>query len=105
MSGDGRNATLLAPFAYIDPAGTRYEVPGGTVVNGASIPWPLWSIIGSPWTGRYREASVVHDYHCEIKKLTWQAVHRNFYTAMRANGVDEVQAKIMYAAVYRFGPR
>lgn len=105
MSGDGRTATLLASFAYVDTGGRRWEVPAGTSVDGASIPWPLWSIIGSPWTGRYREASVIHDHYCETKKAPWETVHRNFYTAMLANGVDRVQAKIMYAAVYRFGPR
>jgi hypothetical protein len=105
LSSNGRDAKLLAPFAYIDADGKRWEVPAGTTVDGASIPWPLWSIIGSPWTGRYREASVVHDYYCETKKAPWKVVHRRFYTAMLANGVDEIQAKIMYAAVYRFGPR
>lgn len=105
MSGNGRDATLLAVFAYIDGSGNRWEVPAGTSVDGASIPWPLWSIIGSPWTGKYREASVVHDYYCDTKKAPWKQVHQNFYTAMLANGVDSIQAKIMYAAVYRFGPR
>ncbi|HWV51659.1 DUF1353 domain-containing protein [Pseudorhodoplanes sp.] len=105
MSDDGRTATLLAQFAYIDPNGKHWDVPTGTRVDGASIPWPLWSIIGSPWTGRYREASVVHDYFCDTKTAPWKLVHRNFYTAMLANQVDGIQARIMYAAVYRFGPR
>lgn len=105
MSANGRDATLLSVFSYVDGGGKVWEVPAGTSVDGASIPWPLWSIIGSPWTGRYREASVVHDYFCETKKAPWKLVHRNFYTAMLANGVDQIQAKVMYAAVYRFGPR
>lgn len=105
MSSNGRDATLLASFAYMDPTGKRWEAPAGTVVNGASIPGYLWSIIGSPWTGKYREASVIHDYYCETKKAPWKLVHQVFYTAMLANAVDPVQARIMYAAVYRFGPR
>jgi hypothetical protein len=28
-----------------------------------------------------------------------------FYTAMRCSGVDEQKAKVLYAAVYNFGPR
>jgi len=105
MSNDGRTAILLAPFAYIDPDGRKFETPTGWNVDGASIPWPLWSLIGSPWTGKYREASVIHDYLCDIKKVPWATVHWTFYTAMLANGVAEIQAKIMYVAVYRFGPR
>lgn len=105
MSPDGRTAALLAVFAYVDGSGTRWEVPTGAIVDGASIPRPLWSLIGSPWTGKYREASVVHDHFCDTKMAEWKTVHRNFYTAMLANGVGTIQAKIMYAAVYRFGPR
>jgi Protein of unknown function (DUF1353) len=105
MSRNGREATLLTLFVYVDANGKRWEVPSGTQVNGASIPWPLWSLIGSPWTGKYREASVVHDYFCETKTVPWKLVHRNFYTSMLANGVGGIQAKVMYIAVYRFGPR
>jgi hypothetical protein len=105
MSSDGRTAILLAPFTYVDPDGRKFETPAGWKVDGASIPWPLWSIIGSPWTGKYREASVIHDYLCDTKKVPWATVHWTFYTAMLANGVAEIQAKIMYVAVYRFGPR
>lgn len=105
MDPDGRTAVLLAAFAYTDPAGKKWETPVGWRVDGASIPRPLWSIIGSPWTGKYREASVIHDYYCDTKSEPWPAVHKTFYTAMLANGVDELQAEIMYIAVYRFGPR
>lgn len=105
MNGDGRTAVLLAAFTYVDPTGKKWETPWGWKVDGASIPRPLWSLIGSPWTGKYREASVIHDYYCDTRTEPWQSVHKTFYTAMLANGVDHLQAEIMYAAVYRFGPR
>ena len=40
-------------------------VPYGFISDGASIPKFVWSIVGSPWTGRYVQAAVVHDvlYH------------------------------------------
>lgn len=105
MNSDGRTAVLLAVFSYVDPAGKTWTAPLGWKVDGASIPHPLWSLIGSPWTGKYREGSVIHDYYCDTRSEPWQAVHRMFYTAMLANGVDRIQAQVMYAAVYRFGPR
>lgn len=105
MSRDGRTATLLAPFEFIDQRSKKWLAPKGVTVDGASIPQVLWSVVGSPWTGRYREASVVHDFYCDTRTEPWQSVHRVFYDAMLANGVEELQAKIMYAAVYRFGPR
>jgi hypothetical protein len=102
---NGRDMMLLSDFGYVDSAGKTWNTPKNTIVDGASIPQAAWSIIGSPWTGKYREASVIHDYYCVTKSEPWEAVHRTFYTAMRANNVDEIQAKVMYAAVYRFGPR
>lgn len=105
MSGNGRTATLLAPFGFVDQTDKTWLAPKGVTVDGASIPEILWSVVGSPWTGKYREASVIHDYYCETRTDTWQNVHRVFYDAMLVNGVSELQAKIMYAAVYRFGPR
>jgi len=60
-------------------------------INSTSI----WSIIGAPFTGRYREASVVHDYYCDTKSERWQDTHRVFYDGMRANGVDAATAKLM----------
>jgi hypothetical protein len=49
----------------------------------------------------------VHDvfYDEEPKTATWQAVHRMFYNAMMASGVDKERALVMYRAVYRFGPK
>jgi hypothetical protein len=77
----------------------------GTRVDGASIPRPLWSIIGAPFTGRYVEASVIHDHYCDTQARHWKAVHKVFLEGMLARGVDKLQAQLMYLAVYRFGPR
>jgi hypothetical protein len=102
---DGRNMKLLRPFKYIDSHNVAWPVPAGINVDGASIPSVFWSIIGAPYTGKYRDASVIHDYYCQTHSRHWKAVHRVFYDGMLARGVDPIQAEIMYVAVYRFGPR
>lgn len=102
---DGRDMTLAAAFAYIDRAGVRWDAPAGSVVNGASIPRAFWSLIGSPFTGRFRNASVVHDVACVERARPWRQVHRMFYEACRCGRTGVVQAKTMYYAVYHFGPR
>src|SRR5690242_3570669 len=58
---DNRKMRLIEPFEYIGPDGRRWPVPAGTVVDGASIPQAFWSIIGGPFEGAYRPASVIHD--------------------------------------------
>lgn len=56
---DGRYMQLVKPFAYLDSHGVSWPVPAGTKVDGASIPRALWTILGAPYTGKYRDASVI----------------------------------------------
>jgi hypothetical protein len=102
---DGRKVRLLENYTYVDPAGVVWKVPKGTVVDGASIPRPFWSVIGGPFEGKYRNASVVHDFYCETKDRDWKSVHRMFYDAMLESKVERTRANVMYYAVYYFGPR
>lgn len=102
---DGRHMTLREDFAYVDPQNRRWTAPAGTVVDGASIPRAFWTVIGGPFEGRFRNASVVHDIGCIEMQATWEDVHRMFYEACRCGGVDEQKAKMLYYAVYHFGPR
>lgn len=100
-----RKMRLLAPFTYIDPKGLEWQAPKGWVIDGASIPRFAWSIIGGPYDGKYRNASVIHDVACERQAQSWEQVHETFYWAMLASEVETWRAKLMYAAVYHFGPR
>jgi hypothetical protein len=100
-----RDMRLLEPFTFTDAKGKKWHVPAGTIVNGASIPQAFWSFAGSPYTGNYRRASVVHDYFCDTKTERWEDVHRMFYFAMVAGGVAELEAKVFYSFVYAGGPR
>lgn len=105
LNDDGFNSTLLADFGYVDPRGKQWKAPKDSVVNGASIPKAFWSIIGGPLEGKYRNASVVHDVACDQRVEPWEDVHLMFYEACRCGNLDESTAKLMYWAVYHFGPR
>lgn len=102
---DGRHMRLLQPFGYVGPGGDEWPVPKGATVDGASIPRPVWALIGGPFEGRYRNASVVHDWYCDVRTRPWREVHRMFFNGMLAAGVSESQARLMYYAVYAGGPR
>jgi hypothetical protein len=103
--GDGRLLRLLEDFAYIDPRKKTWVAQKEMTVDGASIPMVFWSITGGPLEGQFRNASIIHDEACVRKTESWQDVHRMFYEACRCGGVPELKAKVMYAAVYHFGPR
>lgn len=100
-----RHMRLLDDFAFKGPDCRLWPVPKGAIVDGASIPRVLWSVIGGPFDGRYRDGSVVHDYYCKLRTVPSDDVHEMFYHALLANGVDSATAGLMFYAVSWFGPR
>lgn len=102
---DGRNAKLIKEFVYYDQSNVEWKAPKNSIVNGASIPRLFWTVIGGPFEGKYRSASVIHDVACDKRTRPWRATHEAFYKASRFAGTSEKLAKIMYAAVFHFGPR
>jgi hypothetical protein len=101
----GQQMKTILDFGFSDRDGKHWPVPPGTSVDGASIPKALWSLLGGLWEGKYREASVVHDYYCAVRSMDWQSVHRVFYRAMLVSGVSVRRAKLVYAGVHFAGPR
>ena len=100
---NGRSMTLLNELRYTDPDGILWIAPAGSKVDGASIPRSLWSLMGGPFEGKYRNASVLHDVAYEQKKRPWYDCDRMFYNAMRCSGVSAIEAKTMYYSLLRFG--
>ena len=100
---DGRTMTLLTELHYTDPKGEVWTAPIGSVVDGASLPRYLWSIMGGPFEGKYRNASVLHDVAYDEHKRPWKDCDRMFYYAMRCSGVGATESKTMYYALYKFG--
>ena len=102
--GEDRNMRLLAPFAFADSHGNVWHAHPGDEINGASIPAFLWSLVGSPYTGDYRRASVLHDVACRKRTRPSKEVHRMFFEAMLSDGVPKHMALQFYTAVRLFGP-
>ncbi|MDL2357639.1 MAG: DUF1353 domain-containing protein [Pseudomonadota bacterium] len=97
--GEDRNMRLLEPFWYTDPQGRRWDAPAGSVTNGASIPRTLWSSVGSPFTGNYRRASIIHDIAIRNRAIVRGDADTMFYFACLAGGCMLVEGKLLYAGV------
>jgi hypothetical protein len=95
---------LLENFAFVDAAGVIWTAPAGSIVDGASIPKFLWSLNGSPFVGRYRDASIIHDVYCITRSRPHEEVHKMFWDAMICSGVAKSKAHTMYMAVRDHGP-
>lgn len=100
-----RKMQLEEAFSFVDEHGAQWTAPAGSIIDGASIPRPLWYFIGSPFNGHYRRASVIHDVYCVTQSRPHKQVHRMFYDAIRADGVSKTKAFLMYAALKVGAPR
>lgn len=96
---------LLEDLTYVDSKGREWVAPLGSIIDGASIPKFLWSIIGSPFVGKYRKPSIIHDYFCITKDKPSREVHELFCEMMEVEGVNYFPKKLMCFAVKQFGPR
>jgi hypothetical protein len=99
---EDRRMRLLKEFWFKDPRGKKWKAPLGYSVDGASIPRALWSLIGSPYTGDYRRASVVHDKACDDANDDSSArrlADKMFYHACREGGCSIFEATLLYIGV------
>lgn len=96
---DGVNIRLTCPLQYQDSVGRTWTVPIGFVTDGASIPRELWSTVGSPFTGKYRRAAVVHDYLYKLQPLPRAKCDLVLLEAMMKDGTEKILAKTIYDGV------
>lgn len=93
---------VLVELRYVDPAGRVWTVPAGFITDGASIPTPLWALIGSPFTGKYRIPALFHDAAYSTLGVTKDDADNMFHDAMLEAGCPEILAAAIYSGV-RFG--
>lgn len=97
--GNDRNMKMLEDFSFIDPAGRVWMAEKSSIINGASIPRQLWTLIGSPYMDRYRRAAIVHDVACDDKNVLRKEADVMFFYACRAGGCSATQACVLYVGV------
>ena len=97
-----RKMELLREFTFTDRSGKVWDAPKTSKIDGASIPRPLWTLVGSPYTGEYRRASIVHDVACVRAKgdrRARRAADKMFFHACRAGGCGKLEAVLLYLGV------
>jgi hypothetical protein len=96
---------LLADFSFQDARGRTWIAERGAVLDGRSLPLVFRDAFGLPFEGQYRKTSVLYDHYCRAMSEPWRDVHRMFYYAAVAEGVEDNEAKLMYMALYAGGLR
>ncbi len=96
---------LAADFAFQDAEGKTWLARAGQVVDGRAFPPVAQMLAGPPLSGEYRKAFVVYESYARHMTEPWRAVDRMLYGASRTEGMDEIDAKVVYAAAYAAGSR
>lgn len=105
----GRKATLLEPLVWdVDEKGSGLSVtvPTGFTSDGATVPRILWWLMPA-WGDKGTRAAILHDFILDrMKDLyplpgleTRERADWQFYLALKALGVGEFRARILWGGV------
>lgn len=99
---------VLETFTYVSQNGEVVMVPEGFLTDFASVPRFFRFII--PKTGRYNEATVIHDYLCQLANMyryKRKDADTMFLECMEELGVKKFKRGLMYrgVSVYTFFKR
>lgn len=84
--------------------GWRIQVEKGFVTDFASIPRPLWFLVGAPAEGKYRKIAVIHDKLYRTKGLaTRRQSDAVLLEGMKCSGVNWLTRWEVYLGVRLFG--
>ncbi|MCA0318349.1 MAG: DUF1353 domain-containing protein [Proteobacteria bacterium] len=92
-------------FGFIDGRGVEWQARKGLETDGASIPPWAQPFVGAPFDEAFIRAAVIHDHYCIRQVREWRVTHLAFYEGLRASGVPEGKASLMYYAVLVGGPK
>jgi Protein of unknown function (DUF1353) len=96
---------LLRDLYFTDSRDVTWKTDKGYVTDGASIPTIFLRLLGgSRFEPDFLPASIVHDHYCDKHVRTWWDAAKMFYQGMVANSTPGAKARIMFYAVYVFGP-
>lgn len=96
---------LVEPFAYEQAKGKVWKVPQGYVIKGRGMPPLFRDLIGQPFYGGFRKASIVYDHATQDMRQPWDEAQLMFLEASMAEGVNESEAKAMYMLLRVQGSR
>ena len=82
---------------------SRITVYEGFIFDGASVPRVLWNIIGSPFTGKYTLASLIHDALYRSESLKRKECDEIFLEIMKKSNVNYIKRYAMYYGVRASG--
>jgi len=96
-----------SPMIWSSPVWGTGPGPLIGTTNGADIPSFAQPIVGGRYAPDHLRAAILHDHYTYPGNRTrsFDATQRAFYYMLRADGKPQVQAMLMYYAVFTFGEK
>ena len=105
------NGYIFSHNYYVMIDGFSFIIPKGFLFDGASVPRPFWSIIGSPCEPDLMFAASIHDFLYWSRIVSKSKADAYIKQALLADGVGTIRANTIYQAVnwcgghaYKTGP-
>lgn len=87
---------LMENFAYRDSKGKVWQAERDQVFDGAGFPPLFRDVIGSPLESAHPKSGIVYEAMTQKMRDNWEGSRRMFLEAAIAEGVEPVEAKVMY---------
>lgn len=105
---DGEFVTTIRleeALAFRDRRGKLWQADRGMVFDGSGFPPLFRDLIGAPLEGAHPRSAIVYEAMTQNMREDWQGARRMFLEAALDEGVDPVQAKLMYLLLAVQGSR
>ena len=90
---------MLTDVYWFCVDGQGFMVEAGFWWDGSSQPKFLWSMVGSPFTGKYYFGTLIHDILYATHYFSRDKADEIMYIVLRMEGVGYIKANAMYQGV------
>jgi len=96
---------LIGELRFEQTGGDVWVTPTNTILDSQSMPPMFMQLIGDPFEREFRKTAVTYDYAVKSKYHPWKKAQRMFYEGGLTEGVEPVEAKVMYMVLSASGSR
>jgi hypothetical protein len=96
---------LVDELRFETADGEVWVTPANAILDGRSMPQLFIKLFGNPFDLDFRKTAITYDFAVKSKYHPWKRAQRIFYDSAVTEGVDPVEAKVMYTLLSASGSR
>ena len=96
---------LIGELRFDQAGGEIWLTPRNSILDSQSMPPMFIQLIGHPFEREFRKTAVTYDFAVKSKYHPWKKAQRMFYEGTLIEGVEPIEAKVMYMLLSASGSR